>query len=85
MDFPDGSLIKNLPANAGAQEMQVRSLDQEDFLEEEMATHSSILALKMPWREEPDGLQPMCHRVEHDWVTELVWASVGLQLKQRRS
>ena len=66
MDFPDGSLIKNLPANAGAQEMQVRSLDQEALLEEEMATHSRILALKMPWREKPDGLQPMCHRVEHD-------------------
>ena len=66
MDFPDGSLIKNLPANAGAQEMQVQSLGQEDLLEEEMATHSSILALKMPWREEPSGLQPMCHRVEHD-------------------
>ena len=66
MDFPDSSLIKNLPANAGAQEMQVRSLGQEDLLEEEMATHSSILALKMPWREEPGGLQPMYHRVEHD-------------------
>ena len=66
MDFPDGSLIKNLPASAGAQEMQVQSLGQEDLLEEEMATHSSILALKMPWREEPSGLQPMCHRVEHD-------------------
>ena len=46
--------------------MQVRSLGQEDLLEEEMATHSSILALKMPWREEPGGLQPMYHRVEHD-------------------
>ena len=66
MDFPDGSLIKNLPASAGAQEMQVQSLGQEDLLEEGMATHSSILALKMPWREQPGGLQPMCHRVEHD-------------------
>ena len=57
MDFPDGSLIKNLPANAGAQEMQVRSLGQEDLLEEGMATHSSILALKIPWTEEPGRLQ----------------------------
>ena len=41
------------------QEMQVRSLDQKDPLEEEMATHSSILAWKIPWTEEPGGLQSM--------------------------
>ena len=41
------------------QETQVQSLDQEDSLEEEMATHSSILAWKIPWTEEPGGLQPM--------------------------
>ena len=52
--------------SAGDAEKQIRSLGGENLLEEEMATHSSILALKMPWREEPDGLQPMCHRVEHD-------------------
>ena len=39
------------------QETRVRSLDQEDPLEEEVATHSSILAWKIPWTEEPDGLQ----------------------------
>ena len=39
------------------QEMWVQSLDQEHTLEEEMATHSSILAWKIPWTEEPDGLQ----------------------------
>ena len=39
------------------QETQVRSLSQEDPLEEEMATHSSILARKIPWTEEPGGLQ----------------------------
>ena len=39
------------------QEMYVRSLGWEDFLEEEMATHSSILALEIPWTEKPDGLQ----------------------------
>ena len=39
------------------QEMQVQSLSQEDPLEEEMATHSSILAWKIPWTEEPSGLQ----------------------------
>ena len=42
--LPGGSVIKNLPAN---EEMQVRSLDQEDPLEQEMATHSSILAWKV--------------------------------------
>ena len=41
------------------QEMQVQSLGQEDPLEEEMATHSSILAWKIPWMDEPSRLQPM--------------------------
>ena len=41
------------------QETQVRSLSQEDPLEEEMATHSGILARKIPWTEEPGGLQSM--------------------------
>ena len=46
--------VKNPPT---MQEMQVRPLDQEDPLEKEMATHSSILAWKIPWAEEPGGLQ----------------------------
>ena len=46
--------VKNPPA---MQEIQVRSLHQEDPLEEEMATHCSILAWKIPWTEEPGGLQ----------------------------
>ena len=41
------------------QEMWVRSLDREDLLEKEMTTHSSILAWKIPWTEEPGGLQSM--------------------------
>ena len=49
------------------QETQVRSLGQEDPLEKEMATHSSILAWKIPWTEEPDGLQSLeRQRVRHD-------------------
>ena len=49
------------------QEMQVRFLDQEGALEEEMATHFSILAWEIPWREEPGGLQSMgLQRVGHD-------------------
>ena len=47
--------------------MQVRSLGQEDSLEKEMATHSSILAWKIPWTEEPVGPQSMgSQRVRHD-------------------
>ena len=47
--------------------MQVQSLGQEDPLEEGMATHSSILAWRVPWTEEPDGLQSMgLQRVRHD-------------------
>ena len=47
-------MVKNLPA---MQETQSRSLDWEDPLEKEMATHSSILAWRMPWTEEPGRLQ----------------------------
>ena len=54
MCFQGGSVVKNLPAK---QEILVQSLDQEDPLEKEMATHSSILAWKIPWTEEPGGLQ----------------------------
>ena len=49
-------LVKNLPA---MQEMRVQSVGQEDPLEEEMATHSSILAWRIPWTEEPGKLQSM--------------------------
>ena len=53
------------------QETWVGSLAQEDHLEKEMETHSSILAWKIPWTEEPGGLQSMeLQRVGHDWVTE---------------
>ena len=53
MGFPVGSVVKNLPA---MQEMRVRSLGWEDPLERGMATHSSILAWKMLWREDPGRL-----------------------------
>ena len=61
------SVVKKLPSNARVQETQVRSLGQEDPLEEEMATHSSILVWRIPWTEEPGGLQSMgSQRVGHD-------------------
>ena len=60
-------LVKNLPA---VQETQVCSLAQEDPLEKGMATHSSIPAWRIPWTEEPGGLQFMrLQRVGHNWVT----------------
>ena len=56
------------------QETRVWSLDREDPLEKEMATHSSILAWRIPWTEEPDGLQSTgSQRVGHDWVTLLTY------------
>ena len=59
--------IKNLPA---MQETWVRSLGQEDPLEKGMATHSSTLAWRIPWTEEPGGLQSMgSQRFGHDSVT----------------
>ena len=51
--------VKNLPAMQEAQEMWVQSPGWEDPLEEEMATHSSILAWRIPWTEEPGRLQSM--------------------------
>ena len=57
-------MVKNLPA---MQESRVQSLGWEDTLEEGMATHSSILAWRIPWTEEPDGLQfTGSQRVRHD-------------------
>ena len=49
-------MLKNLPEK---QETQVLSLGREDPMEKGMATHSSILAWRVPWTEEPGGLQPM--------------------------
>ena len=66
--FPGGPEVKNPPA---MQETRVPSLGQEDPLEEGMATHSSILAWRNPWTEEPEGLQSVgSHRVRHDWATK---------------
>ena len=61
-------MVKNLPAMQEMQETPVRSLGQEDPLEEGMATHSSILAWRIPWTEEPGGLRYMgSQRIRHDW------------------
>ena len=59
MELPQNSVVKNLPAMQETQETWVRSLGQEGPLEKEMATHSSILAWKIPRTGEPGGLQSM--------------------------
>ena len=62
-------MVKHLPT---MWETLVQSLGQEDLLEKEMATHSSILAWKIPWMEKPGRLHSMgLQRVGHDWVTSL--------------
>ena len=61
---PEAQMVKKSPA---VQETCLLSLGQEDPLEKGMATHSSILAWRMPWTEEPGGLQSMgSQRVAHD-------------------
>ena len=59
MSFPGGSVVKNPPYNAGDARDTGWSLGQEDPLEEDMATHSSIPAWRIPWKEEPGGTQSM--------------------------
>ena len=69
-------------------ETGVPSLGQEDPLEKEMATHSSILAWRIPWTEEPSGLQSMgLQRVGHNWATSfhlLSWVLVpGIKVSDK--
>ena len=69
LGFPGGSSVKNPPVMQGT---QVQSLGREDPLEKEMATHSSILAWRIQWTEEPGGLQStVWHRFVHDLATKL--------------
>ena len=68
LGFPDGSAVKNPPALQEPQEMQVQSLGHKDPLEEDMTTHSSVLAWRIPLTEEPGGLQSIgFQRVGLDW------------------
>ena len=67
--------VKNLPA---MWETWVRSLGWEDLLEEGMATHSSILAWRIPWTEEPAGYSPWGHR-ESDTTEQLTLSLTGLK------
>ena len=66
LGFPGGLLGKE--STYQYSRSQVRSLGQEDPLEDGMATHSNILAWKIPWTEEPGRLQSMgSQRIRHDW------------------
>ena len=72
-------MVKNLPA---MQDTQARSMGGEDPLKDSMATHSSILAWRIPWTEEPGGLQSMgSQRVGHDRTTKHTPTSVKWKLK----
>ena len=67
--FLNGTVVANLPIMQKTQETQIWSLGQEDLLQEEMATHSSILSWEIPWTEESGGLQSMGSvRVGHNWA-----------------
>ena len=60
-------MVKNLPATYNTQETLVQSLGLKDPLEEGMATHSSILAWRIPWTKEPEGLESIAsQRARHD-------------------
>ena len=67
MGFPWDTVVKNPPVMQETQEAWVRSLVWEDSSEEGMATHSSILVWRIPWTEEPGGLQSIgLQRVGHN-------------------
>ena len=69
LGFPGAQTVKNLPA---IQETWVQSLGQADPLEKGKATHSSILVWRIPWTEEPGGLQSMgSQRVRHKLATNI--------------
>ena len=66
MGFPCGSVVKNPTATQKIQKMHFRSLGQEDPLESEIVNHSSILAWRIPWTQEPGRIQSIgSQRVGH--------------------
>ena len=68
MDFPDGASGKGPAGQCRRREMQVRSLGLKDPMEKGMATHSSILAWRIPWTKEPGGPQSIVLQiVRHNW------------------
>ena len=81
--FLVAQMVKHLPTML---ETRVQSPGWDDLLEQEMATHSSILAWKIPWTEEPGGLQSKgSQKVGHDWATSLTQSEVSQKEKNRYS
>ena len=76
MSFPGAQSVKNLPA---VQETWVWFLGQEDHLEKEMAAHSSIIAWRIPWTEEPEGKALGVSRGGHDLETKSPLSVLGVQ------
>ena len=82
--------VKNPPPVQEPQEVWARSLGLENPLEEEMAIHSSILAWKIAWTEEPDGLQSKgLQRVGHNWAIKHpqapIWSLLYVDSKNERN
>ena len=76
--FSDDSVVKILPEVQELLETPVWSLSLKDPLEEGVATHSSVLAWRIPWTEKPGGLQSMgSQRVKHDW-RDLVYCIINV-------
>ena len=87
LSFPGGAVVNNLPANAGkTQERLIQSMGWEDPLKEGMATHSSILAWKIPWTEEPAGYGPRDSKesimTEHAQAMESICTTPSKKKKQ---
>ena len=82
MDFPVSQRVKNLPV---MQETQVQSLGQEDPLAKEMATHSNILAWRIPWTEEPSGLYSPWGCEESDSPEQLTHTKSYIRASPRSS
>ena len=78
-------MVKNLATMQETQKTQVQSLGQKDLLEKEMATHSSILAWRIPWTEQPSALRPwgrreshmtiICYLDENHWIKPICTSS----------
>ena len=69
MRFLGGSVVENPPEMQELQKTWAQSLSWEDLLDKGMAAHSSILAWRIPWTEEPGGLQSIrSQKVEHNWT-----------------
>ena len=70
-------MAQAVKSQSAMRETQVQSLDWEDPLDKEMATHSSTLDWEIPWTEEPGELRSMgSQRVRNDWVTKLLFAEL---------